>query len=170
MLADAKRLVEAAGIAVECTSGGGTGNYWIASKLGALSELQAGGGVLMDQTYGLYGVPGHQQALFLQIQVISSVRPGHAIGDAGWKASGRHTGLPVVWDGEGIDPNIEVTGLSAEHTHLALAEGVTVEPGQRLLLVPHYSDSTVLLHREMYAVRNGVVEDVWPISGAGMLQ
>ncbi|MEZ4502348.1 MAG: DSD1 family PLP-dependent enzyme [Dehalococcoidia bacterium] len=172
MLAEAKRLVEAVGIPVECTSGGGTGNYWIASTLGALTELQAGGGVLMDQTYGLYGVPGHRQALFLEIQVISAPRLGQAIGDAGWKASGRHTGLPAVWDSDlaQLDSSIEVTGLSAEHTHLRLAEGVTLEPGQRLLLVPHYSDSTVLLHRTMYAVRNGVVEDVWPISGAGMLQ
>lgn len=166
MLAEARRLVEAAGISVECTSGGGTGNYWIASRLGALTELQAGGGVLMDQTYGLYGVPGHRQALFLQIQIISAVTPGRAIGDAGWKAAGRHTGMPSPWNRE----DIEVRGLSAEHTHLALADGVTLEPGERLLLVPHYSDSTVLLHRAMHAVRNGVVEDVWPISAAGMLQ
>jgi hypothetical protein len=36
--------------------------------------------------------------------------------------------------------------------------------------VPHYSDSPVLVHRQMYAVRDGVVEDIWPVAAAGMLQ
>ena len=31
-------------------------------------------------------------------------------------------------------------------------------------------DSTVLLHRQLYAVREGIVQDVWDVAGAGMLQ
>src|SRR5690606_34005445 len=114
---------------------GGTGNYWIASALGALTELQAGGGVLMDQTYGdRMKVPGHRQALHLTAQVVSTSVPGRAIADAGWKASGMHTGLPVVVSPAGL----EVRGLNAEHTILERTDEASIEPGQRVTLVPHY--------------------------------
>jgi D-serine deaminase-like pyridoxal phosphate-dependent protein len=77
-----------------------------------------------------------------------------------------HTGLPLCVAPVGV----EATGLNAEHTKLRLAEGVSVTPGERITMVPSYSDSTMLLHRTLYAVRNGVIEAAWPISAAGALQ
>ncbi len=167
ILREAGAALRAAGIEPRVVSGGGTGNYWIASSLGALNELQAGGGVLMDLSYrdGMK-VPGHRHALFLTAQVVSTSVPGRAIADAGWKATGMHTGLP-----EAIAPvGLSVLRLNAEHTILEHRDEAPVEPGDRVTLIPHYSDSTVLLHRQMYAVRDGRVEAVWPISAAGMLQ
>jgi D-serine deaminase-like pyridoxal phosphate-dependent protein len=167
VFAEARREVEAAGMPVGVMSGGGTGNYWMATRLGSLNELQAGGGVLMDQTYGdAMKVPGHRQALFLIVQVVSTAVPGRAIGDAGWKASGMHTGRPLVVSPGGV----HVRGLNAEHTIFELDPGTTVRSGDRVTMIPHYTDSTILLHRRLFAARNGVVEDVWPIAGAGMLQ
>ncbi|MBM3139020.1 MAG: DSD1 family PLP-dependent enzyme [Chloroflexi bacterium] len=167
VFAEARRQVEAAGIAVGIMSGGGTGNYWMAARLGSLNELQAGGGVLLDQTYSdSMKVPGHRHALFLVAQVISTAVPGRAVGDAGWKASGQHTGRPLAVAPAGVT----VRGLNAEHTIFELAPGTRVEPGDRVTMIPHYSDSTMLLHRRLYAVRDGVVEAAWPIAGAGMLQ
>ena len=159
--------LRAAGIEPRVVSGGGTGNYWIATVLGALTELQAGGGVLMDQSYGeQMKVPGHRQALFLTAQVISTAVEGRAIADAGWKSSGMHTGIPLVVSPAGLS----VAKLNAEHTILERAADAEVTPGDRVTMIPHYSDSTVLLHRRLYAVREGVVEAVWPIAAAGMLQ
>ncbi len=167
VFAEARRQVEAAGMPVRVMSGGGTGNYWMASRLGALNELQAGGGVLMDQTYGdAMKVPGHRQALFLVVQIVSTATPGRAIGDAGWKTTGMHTGKPLVVSPAGL----HVRGLNAEHTIFDRDEGTTVTPGDRVTLIPHYTDSTILLHRRLYAVRGGRVEAVWPIAAAGMLQ
>jgi D-serine deaminase-like pyridoxal phosphate-dependent protein len=167
VFAEARREVEAAGMTVGVMSGGGTGNYWMATRLGSLNELQAGGGVLMDQTYGdAMKVPGHRQALFLIVQIVSTAVPGRAIGDAGWKASGMHTGRPLVVSPDGV----RVRGLNAEHTIFELDPGTTVRAGDRVTMIPHYTDSTILLHRRLFAARNGVVEDVWPIAGAGMLQ
>ncbi|GMU40230.1 MAG: amino acid deaminase [Chloroflexota bacterium] len=168
ILRRARDILAAEGIEPSVVSGGGTGNYWIAASLGALTELQAGGGVLMDLSYrdGMK-VPGHRQALFLDAQIVSTAVPGRAIADAGWKATGMHTGLPAVVSHAGV----RVLRLNAEHTILELTEGApTLVPGERITLVPHYSDSTVLLHRQMYAVRGGVIEAVWPITAAGMLQ
>ena len=61
-------------------------------------------------------------------------------------------------------PGVTVDSLSAEHTVF------TVEPGspplclgERITLVPTYSDATVLLHRFMFGVRAGIIEEVWPM-------
>ena len=167
VLAEAQATVEAAGIAVPVRSGAGTGNYWIAARLGALTEIQSGGGVLLDLSYAeSMKVPDHRPALFVQAQVISTARAGRAIGDAGWKTTGRHTGLPRVIAPSGVT----CLGLNAEHTLLELDEGIELTPGQRFTMIPHYSDSTVLLHRRLFAVRDGIVEAVWDVAGAGMLQ
>ena len=167
VFSEARRQVEAAGIEVGIMSGGGTGNYWFNVALGATNELQAGGGVLLDRTYQeRMKVPDHQQSLFIQAQVVSTNVPGRAVADMGWKGSGVHTGLPTVVS----PPGVEVKGLNAEHTILELDEGVTLNPGDRVTMIPSYSDSTMLLHRTLYAVRNGVVEAVWPITAAGALQ
>jgi D-serine deaminase-like pyridoxal phosphate-dependent protein len=111
-------------------------------------------------------VPGHRHALFLMAQVISIAVAGRAIGDAGWKATGMHTGLPLVVS----PPGVHVRGLNAEHTIWELDPATAVRSGDRVAMIPHYTDSTILLHRRLFAARGGVVEAVWPISAAGMLQ
>lgn len=166
LLAEAQRLVEAAGFPVACQSGGGSGNYAVALGLRQLTEMQAGGAVLMDRTYESMGVRGHRRALFVLSQIISVPAADRAIGDAGWKSSGRHTGLPLVQD----RADLECVDLNAEHTIYRRLSESPLTPGDRVLLVPSYSDSTILLHRRIHAVRDGVVEAVWPISAAGMLQ
>ena len=167
ILKEARTQLDAVGLAPEICSGGGSGNYWHAASLGAINELQAGGGALMDISYQeLMKVPDHQYALFINAQVISKAVSGRVILDAGWKTTGRHTGLPSIVSHEGM----EVISLNAEHTIVAVDDNVNLNHGDRVTLVPHYSDSTVLLHREMYAVRNNFVEQIWPITGAGALQ
>ena len=165
LLQRARHAAEAAGIPVGVLSGGGSGNYRFVLQQRLLTELQAGGAALMDLTYEQMGVEGHRRAFALSAQVVSATQ-GRAAADAGWKATGRHTGLPQVVAPDGA----RCVGLSAEHTHLALDDGASVRPGDRIRLIPHYSDSTMLLHRTLYAHREGVVEAAWPITGAGALQ
>ncbi len=166
ILERARQLCLNDGHEIGVRSGGGSGNYRYVLAQGVLTELQAGGAALMDLTYRQMGVAGHRQALSLVCQVVSAVDPDRAAADAGWKASGRHTGLPDV-----ITPvGWRCAGLSAEHTHLARQGGDALRAGDRVELIPHYSDSTVLLHRMLYAHRAGTVEEAWEISGAGALQ
>jgi len=166
ILAEAKHALESAGFHVEILSGGGSGNYWHAASLGSINELQAGGGALMDISYQeLMKLPDHQFALFLNAQVVSTAVEGRIILDAGWKSTGRHTGLPRIVS----HTDAEVISLNAEHTIVTVSNATDISAGNRMTMVPHYSDSTVLLHREMYAVRNSIIEDVWPITGAGAL-
>ena len=172
ILQDAYERCVAEGHQIGVRSGGGSGNYRYVLEQGVLTELQAGGAALMDVTYESMGVAGHRRALSLICQVVSSRDPSRAAADAGWKSTGRHTGLPDV-----IEPmGWRCVGLSAEHTHLARSEADDrkhTEPlqlGDRVVLTPHYSDSTVLLHRTLYAHRDGQVEAEWPITGSGALQ
>ena len=166
ILARANDLCRDDGHEIGVLSGGGSGNYRYVLQQGILSELQAGGAALMDLTYELMGVKGHRRALSLVCQVVSAANPDRAAGDAGWKASGRHTGLPSVIKPDGW----QCVGLSAEHTHFSRDGGEPVQIGDRVELIPHYSDSTVLLHRTLYAHRDGTVEESWEISGSGALQ
>lgn len=166
ILSEAQDLCEANGHEIGVLSGGGSGNYRYVLEQRALTELQAGGAALMDVTYEQMGVAGHRRALSLICQVVSSNATGRAAGDAGWKATGRHTGLPLVVEPAGV----RCVGLSAEHTHFAIEDGQQVRVGDRVRMIPHYSDSTVLLHRNLYAVRGDEVEEVWEITGSGALQ
>jgi D-serine deaminase-like pyridoxal phosphate-dependent protein len=61
--------------------------------------------------------------------------------------------------------------LSAEHATVEL-EGPSATPrlGERVQFLVGYSDSTVFLHERLYAVRDGIVEAVWPLSARGMLE
>ena len=63
-----------------------------------------------------------------------------------------------------------MVGLSAEHTHYRLAPEAQLRPRDKIELIPSYSDSTVFLHRQIYAMRDGAVEAVWDVAAAGMLQ
>jgi D-serine deaminase-like pyridoxal phosphate-dependent protein len=166
ILSKANQLCRADGHEIGVLSGGGSGNYRYVLQQGVLNELQAGGAALMDLTYELMGVGGHRRALSIVCQVVSAANPERAAGDAGWKSTGRHTGLPSVINPEGWS----CVGLSAEHTHFARDGGEPLQIGDRVEMVPHYSDSTVLLHRTLHAHRAGRVEESWEISGSGALQ
>ena len=166
ILQEARRACEAAGIEISVLSGGGSGNYRYVLEQRTLTELQAGGAVLMDLAYEDMGVQGHLRALAIVAQLVSVANYPMVAADAGWKTTGRHTGLPAVVPPRGM----ECRGLSAEHAHLEVDEWREVEVGERIRLVPHYSDSTILLHREIHAHRRGIVEQVWPITAAGALR
>ena len=166
ILESAKRLCTEQGHEIAVLSGGGSGNYRYVLSQSVLTELQAGGAALMDLSYENMGVAGHKRALSLLCQAISATDPERATGDAGWKTTGRHTGLPSIVKPEGW----RCAGLSAEHTYLVRDGGGPLRPGDRFEMIPHYSDSTVLLHRKIYAIRNGETVEEWPITAAGALQ
>ena len=69
---------------------------------------------------------------------------------------------------------LKVSALNAEHTVFEIAEGSDEAElpklGERVTLVPVYSDATMLLHRHVLGVRAGVVEDSWVVDANGLLQ
>jgi D-serine deaminase-like pyridoxal phosphate-dependent protein len=63
--------LDAAGVVVPLWSGSGSGNFYIAAKSGAISEVQAGGGVFNCNMYTEFNAhalaPPFQTALYLQV-------------------------------------------------------------------------------------------------------
>jgi len=171
--ADARRtreLIVAAGIACDIVTGAGTGTWQHERDSGVYDELQPGSYVFMDADYGR-NIPGSselrfEQSLYVLAGVMSVPAPERAIVDAGLKAFAFDSGLPQVQARAGA----EYEKASDEHGVLRVAPDVApVAPGERIRLVPGHCDPTVNLYDFIVAVRDGVVEDVWPIEARGAL-
>ena len=161
--ADACRAV---GLPVEIVSCGGTGTYRFTAAQPGITEIQAGGGIFSDIRYRTKMMVDHPYALTIMTTVSSRPNPYRIICDAGKKAMSSDAATPAPMGLHGV----KSVSLSAEHGRVDLAEpNDTLRVGDRLEFVVGYSDTTVHLYDEMYGIRKGKVEIVWPILGRGRL-
>jgi D-serine deaminase-like pyridoxal phosphate-dependent protein len=159
-LADSRRSIESAGIAVEIVTGGGTGTWEFVSSVPGVTEIQPGSFVIMDCAYHKVR-PEFGCALSIRAAVVSR-KPGQYVLDAGSKAISRDFGTPAI-KGRPADA---VTRMAEEHTIVESSDrGVTV--GDCFEVFPAHCCATMNLHRECVAVRKGHVEAVWPIERSG---
>ncbi|MBU4527818.1 MAG: DSD1 family PLP-dependent enzyme [Hoeflea sp.] len=162
--------LRADGIACGTVTGGGTGSYRLEGTSGVYTELQCGSYAFMDADYGRVldqdgnrlDEAGFENALFLLTSVMSHVKPGWAICDAGLKVQSVDSGLPVVF---GRD-DVTYTACSDEHGTL-LDPGNVLKISDKLRLVPGHCDPTCNLHDWYVGVRNGKVDCLWPVSARG---
>ncbi len=159
LIETASRL-ESIGIAADIISTGGTGTYAVCGRYPGVTEIQAGSYLLMDTQYVERGAT-FQRSLTLLASVISTRGSNHAVIDCGMKELSAERGLSAV---KGL-PGTRLKALHAEHGLLELDAGLSrpLEVGQKIELWVHYSDATVNLHSSLYGVRNGKVEEVFPI-------
>lgn len=159
--------IRAAGIPVAIVSCGGTGTYLLSTAIPGVTEIQAGGGVFSDVAYRTQYHVDHPCALTILTTVTSRPTPTRIVCDAGKKTMSGDAALP---EPIGVGP-VAAVRLSAEHGIVELKEP-TDHPriGETLEFVVGYSDTTVHLHEEMYAVRNGRVVEVWPVLARGKLR
>jgi 3-hydroxy-D-aspartate aldolase len=161
-----KRLLQEAGIPCPIVTGAGSGTFMFEVEAGVWDEIQCGSYAFMDVDYAKNEwsapLPRFEHALFVLSTVMS--RPSHAaIVDAGLKASSVDSGMPGVWQ----RPGLTYTHASDEH---GWVEGKDLPAlGEKLLLVPGHCDPTINLHDWYVCIRNGVVEDLWPITARGAL-
>ena len=156
-----------AGLPVAIVSCGGTGTFETAAAVPGVTEIQAGGGVFGDVHYReLYHVPvGY--GLTVLSTVTSRPTDKRIICDAGKKAMSDDAGAPFPLD----LPNVASQKLSAEHGTISLASpSASPGIGDLVRFVVGYSDTTVHLHDELYAVRDGQVERVWRIPRSARLR
>lgn len=166
MVESAERCREA-GLPASIVSCGGTGTYWITCTIPGVTEIQAGGGIFHDVHYNdHYGVH-HEYAMTIMATVVSRPNPNRIIVDAGHKTMNGNQGVPRPL---GLD-GVERVGLSAEHGTVNLnTPNDSLKVGDKLEFIVGYSDFTTYVHEEMYATRDGKVEQVWPILGRGKLR
>ncbi len=166
-LTDSADLCRRNGFPVGIVSCGGTGTYWISAFHPGVTEIEAGGGIFGDIRYRtVFGV-AHEYAMTVLSTVTSRPTPARIICDAGKKTMSSDASVP---EPIGI-PNVALVALSAEHGKIELsAPAETPRVGETIEFVAGYSDTTVVLHDELYGIRDGVVEAVWPLPARGRLQ
>jgi len=153
-----RAALEAAGLACELVSGGGTGTFDLSTQAGALDEIQAGSYVLMDASYGKLGL-SFEQALFCRATVVS--RQGtRLVLDAGLKALSAEYGMPSA-----RHPGVEVLSLADEHATARVAASSTLAVGDAILLVPAHVDPTVNLHAALHMVAADGTVEAWAVDG-----
>lgn len=159
-LLHSKLLIERAGIPVDLVSCGGTGDYDAVSRTDGITELQAGSYLLMDAWYAPFA-PDFRQTLSVLTTVISKATQHRMVADAGVKViSAERGGIGSVRN----RPDLKVVALHAEHALLeSLSSAQPIEVGDQLELPVQYHDGTIQLHRTLYGVRNGVVEQAFRI-------
>ncbi len=168
---ESRDLLTKNGLDCAIIGGAGTGSYELEAASGVYNELQVGSYVFMDGDYarnkdrdgGAYR--RFQHALFIWAAAISRGAPDRAVLDAGHKATSIDSGLPTAYGRQ----DIEVVGLSDEHTKLKLAPDSPLTVGDKVRLVPGHCDPTVNLHDWYVCYRGDRVECLWPIAARGAI-
>jgi D-serine deaminase-like pyridoxal phosphate-dependent protein len=158
-LVSGKELIERDGIPVEIVSCGGTGDCIIVSDFSGVTEAQPGSYLLMDSWYAPFA-PDFHPALTVLATVISRTGNDRLVVDAGVKAISGERGLPSIASFDGL----KLKALHAEHAPIEILDERQVpKVGEKVQIRVHYHDGTVHLHRQMYGIRNGRVEQVFQI-------
>jgi 3-hydroxy-D-aspartate aldolase len=161
---DTREMLERAGMDVGMVSVGGTYNYEIAGTMAGITEVLAGSYAFMDSRHRPYR---HQfkPAARVMSTVTSCPEPGTVITDAGQKAIGSDTGLPVAED----LPDATVVGLSAEHCRIRLPGAAYDKLAlcDKVWLTPWDIGTCVNLYDYIHAVRHGKLEVVWEVAARG---
>jgi D-serine deaminase-like pyridoxal phosphate-dependent protein len=148
-------------------SAGGSGTYQITADIQGVTEIQAGGGIFACRYYTeVCHVEGHRPAISLLATVVSRPAPDRAILDIGQKSVSQYRTPPVLRD----HPDNPITGLSAEHATVTVDPTSDLRIGDKVHVIPGYSDFTFVLHDRALAHRRGRIVAVWELLGRGRLQ
>jgi D-serine deaminase-like pyridoxal phosphate-dependent protein len=175
-------IKEGAGLDSGIVSAAGSGTHMFAGKRKGLSDIEAGSYIFMDVRYGNTAGVDFMNSLAVVATIGSHPEPDIYLTDAGLKSMTKEFGMVSTLPSYGL----VVHHMSEEHVTLKPTEtperlpGIgaldekfakqakkPLEVGDKILLIPSHCCTTVNLHDVLYAVRNGVVEDVWRITGRG---
>jgi D-serine deaminase-like pyridoxal phosphate-dependent protein len=166
-------LMRQSGLNTEIFSGGGTGTYNVDHETRGMTDVQVGSYVFMDAQY--LSIGGEQDAevysdfapsLTIMTTVLNDQFAGRATTDAGAKACTINQPWPII-KGES---DMSYTAGSDEFGRVIYGDNAsrTYQLGDKLEVIVSHCDPVVNLYDQMYAIRNDVVEAVWPISARGM--
>ena len=160
-LAEAKELIERAGLEVALVSGAGTSTLLDAIGGSCVSEIQAGTYALMEHDLDGLELP-FRCAVTLRATVISRSAT-RVVVDAGRKTAGCEYALPAPTDGA------VAIAVSEEHTVLEYAGGVPAL-GTVISLIPSNVRTTFNLHDAAWLVRGDDVLERLEVSARGRSQ
>jgi D-serine deaminase-like pyridoxal phosphate-dependent protein len=156
-----------AGHDVRIVSCGGTGTLLYCIQQPGVTEVQVGGAVMNDEHYRWHYNIDLPFSLTILATVTSRPTPTRVILDAGRKTMSIDTATPRPLD----VPGVREVRLSAEHAQLELAAPSDwPRIGDRVEFIPGYTDTTVHLHEEIVALREGRIEAIWKVAGRGRIK
>jgi len=181
------KLLKKEGITIEHVSVGAsptfrsTCRFLKEGKFPEITEIHPGQCVIGDIMYMRSGGNVREAcAVTVLTTVMSTSHPGWAIIDAGYKTFGADSliarrdapeffwnGMPSFGSVQGR-PDLWLGRLSAETSVLYYTNPKKkLRFGERLEIVPNNSTLVINIHNQIYGVRNGVVEQVIPVTGRG---
>jgi D-serine deaminase-like pyridoxal phosphate-dependent protein len=156
-LVNTANLIRSSGLAVGIVSGGGTGTHAISGRFPGVTEIQGGSYLLMDTGY-LAACTDFEPALSVLGTVISRTGNEWLVLNIGLKEISGERGLPVLKNAEGAC----LRKLNAEHAIVDIQDpNFPAQVGDQLEIWVQYSDATVNLHRQMFGLRDGRVEETF---------
>ena len=162
------------GIAVTEVTAGGTITGRGVAMVDGVTEDRAGTYVFNDALQVAFGsAAADDVAIAIVATVVSTRRRGWATVDAGSKTFSGDKAVvgSAIPGGSGVASAVgldaTVMRITEEHGMVALGDGVAVEVGQRLTFTPFHVCTAVNLSNELVAIRNGLVEHVWPVLARG---
>ena len=158
---DLKDAIEGQGIPMDIVSTGETWSYDVAAEIPGVTEIQ-GGSYLMMETHYSYMTEFHYAGKILTT-IISTPRPGIAIGDAGVRAVSSLSGMPTGFD----RPGVTVETMDSDHSVFKTEAGASLKFGDQVLLIPAQQDAMVSRWDRFIGLRKGKVEVVWDIQARG---
>jgi len=169
-MAEAKRLIEAAGLFVACVSSGGTPDMMRAHESPTTTEYRPGTYVYNDRSLVARGACGWDEcALTVLTTVVSTPAPNRAIVDAGSKIlTSDLLGLSGYGHVLGR-PDLAVDQLSEEHGRIVAASSTGLRVGERLRIVPNHACVVSNMVDAVYVARGGGDASPWPVAARGKL-
>ncbi len=161
--AKVKKALEEKGHHVEIMSSGSTGTVKFTAVYPGVTEVQPGSYVQMEGAYHSekIGLP-FRQAVYV-LATVCSVYGERIVLTAGEKCVTIDQGQPILVD----DPQARTT-CNEEHCLVDMTEKLRhYKAGDPVLMKPAHCCTTVNQHDFYFCIRNGIVEDVWPIAARG---
>lgn len=171
MLTTTAAQLRAAGFPIAIVTTGGTGTADVCASCLGVTEVQPGSFIFMDTDYRNAIGPVYSNALTILSTVISRPTPTRAVVDAGLKSLSIDSGMPEPEGLSGITyrPGGDEHGiLTWEHS--SESAELPLKVGDRIEFIPSHIDTTINLHDNYYAYRNGKLEAIWPVAARGKVQ
>lgn len=161
-------LFRKAGLPLNEISGGGTGHEAISKQIGC--NVTRSGSYAFEGLRRINTTTNRPNpvtcATRMIVTVVSTPTADRIIIDGGQKTFERNPPDPYGYIVE--YPEARIYGMSVEHGHVNVSAcSHRFRVGERLAVVPQHQGVTTNNHDEVYAVRKGLIEAVWPVAGRG---
>ncbi len=163
-------LLDAAGIAAEVVSGGGSGAISDMHLLPELTEMRVGTCVFWDWNSVSAGYVGFDKcAMRVRASVVSANEPGRVILDSGSKSIQSET-IEEQFGYIAEYPAARLYKVNEEHGYVDFSAYDSLPSvGEIAHIIPVHTCVVTNLHNQLYGVRGDSIEVIWDVAARGLV-